>query len=478
MKMTFSNMWREHRYLTKVAIVLAIIATSLSGQNLSHPRAVAMGGAFTAISEGVFSVSSNPANLAFPSKYKSYFYLGGIDWQMTNNFYSLLTTSKYGGKDLTAENGKLQREFLADLPDTGWRTNYSIHIPLPIINFSVGNKAFTTNILYISDYYISKPALDVIFGNWEKGVKYETDLRIDAMTAIEYAYSMGIPYENLAVGFSLKYIQGLGYYGLDPQKSTGFIKVDTASFVLTGEGDYLFRQSGAGKGIGLDLGVTYRDESGLNIGFSVQNIAAVIKWNKPTLFSIGKETSILEFMGKHVKNGFIKNKNLDLPFEGESFHYRFAFNNVAATELFEGDSAYSEFFYSSRDTTKDDSSTFTTKLPLVLRFGMAKQVSDDLLLALDFSTSFSDRFNYHKGWRCSMGVEYTYLPKIPLRFGLAIGDISGWEVNMGSGFHLGFAHLDWAIGFHRGIWLHTSKGIHFSLCSYFTTHNVEVYSIK
>ncbi len=284
MKMPIKRNHIRIRSHQQVAVIILIMVVSLSGQTLTHPRAVALGGAFTAISEGVFSVSSNPANLAFPSKYKSYFYLGGIDWQMTNNFYSLLTTSKYGGKDLTVENGKLQREFLADLPDTGWRTNYSIHIPLPIINFSVGNKAFTTNILYTTDYYISKPALDVIFGNWEKGVKYETDLRIDAMTAIEYAYSMGIPYENMAFGFSLKYIQGLGYYGLDPKHSTGLIEVDTASFVLTGEGDYLFRQSGAGKGVGLDLGVSYRDKSGLNIGFSVQNIAAVIKWNKPTLF--------------------------------------------------------------------------------------------------------------------------------------------------------------------------------------------------
>jgi len=148
MQMTFSKMWREHRYLTRLAIVIALIASSLSGQSLSHPRAVALGGAFTAIPEGVFSVSSNPANLAFPAAYNSYFYLGGIDWQLTNNFYSLLTSSKYGGKDLTVNDGELQQEFIKDLPDDGWRTNSTINVPLPIINFSKGNKAFTTNILY------------------------------------------------------------------------------------------------------------------------------------------------------------------------------------------------------------------------------------------------------------------------------------------------------------------------------------------
>jgi len=468
MQMTFSNMWREHRYLTKVAIVLAIIATSLSGQNLKHPRAVAMGGAFTAIPEGVFSVNSNPANLAFPAAYNSYFYLGGFDWQLTNNFYSLLSSSKYGGKDLTVDGGELQRDFIDDLPDNGWRTNSTINIPLPIVNFSKGNKAFTTNIIYTTDYYVSKPALDVIFGNWEKGVEYETDLRIDAMTAIEYAYSMGIPYDNLAFGFSLKYYQGLGYYGLAPGQSSGSIMVDTAAFVLTGSGDYLFRQSGAGRGVGVDIGLSYRDDSGLDIGFCVQNIAGLIKWNSPTLFSGGMGNSILEFMGNQVKSGIFKNSDLDLPFDGESYRYQFEFRDIAADQLFEGDSAYSDFFYSSREIIEDDSSTFTTKLPLVLRFGMAKQMKDDLLVAMDFSTGFRDRFNYNQGWRLSMGMEYTYLPKIPFRFGLAVGDISGWEVNLGSGFHLGFVHLDWAIGFHRGIWLHTAQGFHFSLGSYFT----------
>ncbi|RKY61218.1 MAG: hypothetical protein DRP96_03860 [Candidatus Neomarinimicrobiota bacterium] len=447
-------------------MVVTLFASFLSGQNLAHPRAVAMGGAFTAIPDGLFSVNSNPANLAFPEDFNTYFYLGGLDWQITNNFYSLLTTAKYGGKDLTVDDGELQREFINDLPENGWRTTSSLRIPLPLINFSKGNKSFTTNILYAGDYYVSKPALDVIFGNWEKGVEYDTDLRIDAMTAIEYAYSMGIPYDNISFGFSLKYYQGLGYFGLAPGQSSGTIKVDTANFVLTGSGDYLFRQSGAGRGVGVDLGFTYRDKSGLDIGFCVQNIAGLIRWNSPTLFSTGN--SILKLMGNQLKSGMIKNTDLDLPFDGESYHYEFEFRNIAGDRLFEGDSSYSDFFYSKREIVEDDSSAFNTKLPLVLRFGLAKQVSNDLLLAMDFSTGFRDRFNYNKGWRLSMGMEYTYLPKLPFRFGMAIGDITGWEVNLGSGLHIGFAHLDWAVGFHRGIWVHTSKGIHFSLGSYFT----------
>ncbi len=467
MQMTFSNMWREHRYLTKVAIVIFTIATSLSGQNLYNPRAVAMGGAFTAIPDGLFSVSSNPANLAFRPKYRSYLYLAGIDWQMTNNFFSLLSTAKYGGKDITADGAKLQQDFINDLPSDGWRMDYSMNLPLPILNFSVGNKAFTTNILYNTEYYISKPALDVIFANWEKGVEYQTDLRIDAMTAIEYAYSMGIPYDNLAFGFSIKYYQGLGYYGLDPDFSTGSIMVDTSTFTLTGTGDFLFRQSPSGKGVGVDLGISYQDKSGLDMGFSVQNIAGVIRWNDPSSSS-KRGTAILEAMGEQVKSGVLKNTDLKLPFKGESYRYQFRLKSVAATELFKDDSSYSDFFYSKIDTIADDPRIFTTKLPLVFRFGVAQQMREDLLVALDFSTSFRDRFSFNQGWRISLGAEYTYLRRTPFRFGMAIGDVSGWEINLGSGLHLGFVHVDWAVGFHRGIWLHTTRGIHFSLGSYLT----------
>ncbi len=440
----------------------------LRAQTPAHARVVALGGAFTAIPQGVFSVSTNPANLAFPSAYSTYFYLGGLDWQMTNNFYSLLTSAQYGGKDLTADDGRLQEKFIDDLPKNGWRMNTSFGLPIPIINFSIGNKAFTTNVLYVTDYYISKPALDIVFGNWQKNVAYETDLRIDAMTAIEYAYSMGIPYENIAFGFSLKYIQGLGYYGLDPKHNSGLIEVDTARFVLTGSGDYLFRESNTGMGIGVDLGISYRDKSGLDLGLCIQNIGANIKWNKSALFSESMGTTILELMGGQVKSGLIRNTNLDLPFEGESYHYQFEINDVTMSEFFEGDSGYSHFFSSKKEISSGDSLVFRTRLPLVLRVGLAKQMRPDLLVSMDFSTSFQDRFNYHKGWCWSIGLEYSYLPKTPFRFGLALGGIGGWEIALGSGLHLGFAHLDWAIGLQQGLWLHTTKGIHFAVSSYFT----------
>jgi len=454
------------RSLIAIALVLTI-ASVASAQSYDNARSNALGGSFTAISRGVFSVGFNPANLALPSEYKSYITLFGINSYATNNFYSLMTSAKYGGKDLTADNKKLQKEFLSELPEDGWRSSIGLNMPVPLVSFSSGNKAFTANLLYVTDYYVSRPALDLIFGNLQKGVDYQLDLRCDALTALEYAYSMGIPYENMAFGFSLKYYQGLGYYGLDPDHRTGSVMVDTADFILKGSGDYIFRQSTQGRGFGVDFGVAFQDLNGWQAGISLINIGSVIRWNTETLVSKTLKDWPLGLMGLMIKNGYMKNSDIDLDFAGESYHYSFEIKDVNRDNFLEGDSSYGDYFVSHRKVVMD-STVFRTRLPLVLRVGLARHVNPDLLVAAEFAASFQESLNYWKGWRTSVGVEYSYFKKFPFRMGFALGGLSGYEIDLGTGLSLGFAHLDWSIGFHRGIWIHTAQGLNFSLGAYFT----------
>jgi len=448
-------------------LLILIIAGTASAQSYNNARSNALGGSFTAISRGVFSVGFNPANLALPSEYKSYITLYGLNSYATNNFYSLMTSAKYGGKDLTADNKKLQKELLSELPADGWRSSIGLNMPVPLISFSSGNKAFTANLLYVTDYYVSKPMLDLIFGNLQKGVNYQLDLRCDALTAMEYAYSMGIPYENMSFGFSIKYYQGLGYYGLDPDHRTGSVMVDTANFILKGSGDYVFRQSTQGRGFGLDFGVAFQDLGGWQVGISLINLGSSIRWNTETMVSKTLKDWPLNTMGWLITNGYMKNSDVDLDFAGESYKYSFEINNVNKDNFLEGDSSYGDYFVSHRKIVTD-STVFTTRLPLVLRVGLGKQIRPDLLVAADFAASFQESLNYWKGWRTSVGIEYSYFKKIPFRMGFALGGLSGYEIDLGTGFNLGFAHFDWSIGFHRGVWIHTVQGLNFSLGAYFT----------
>ena len=452
------------RYKTFIIYLILLIVSSQAGfaQNYINPQAMALGDAYSSVARGYFSVGYNPANLAFPSKYKTYINLAGLNYIVTNNFVSLKTNAKYGGKDITANGEKLQKELISEIPNKGWRYNSGVNIPLPLLNFSTGNKALTANFLYITDYYFSKPALEILFGGMEKDTEYNLDLRCDAMTAIEYAYSMGIPYNNMALGFSLKYIQGLGYYGLDPKRSSGTVSVDT---ILSGLGDYFFREAYGGRGFAIDLGIAFQELNGWNMGISVSNFAALMKWNYNTLFSDIVGTSMLKFMGGRLKSG---NPDIDLDFEGESYNYSFLINDVSGEEFFQGDSNFSNLFFSAGVIDTTDTSLFKVRLPLVLRLGLSKQVKKDILLVTDLTASFGDRLNYWKGWRCSLGMEYSYLPSFPLRLGVSFGGLSGWEINIGSGINAGFIHFDWAVGFHRGLWLHTARGINFSMGAYLT----------
>ncbi len=455
-------------YLKAFLIFGFFTISYLFSQSIYYPRAKGLGGAYSTIAKGYKCAAYNPAGLAFPGEYRNYYEIGGWSKFATNNFYSLAINGKYGGKDLTANNGELQSEFIDDLPLKGWQINFGQNFPLPLLNFSIGNKAFTTNLLYIGDYYVDRPTLDLVFGNFQKGKKYDINLRLESMMAAEYGFSMGIPYNNLALGFTLKYIQGLGYYGVDPSRSGGYIIADTTNFVLDGSGDLYFRTSNLGRGFSADFGFMTKDVFGTDISIAIKNIGAKIEWNKQNLTPGKMGERALEFMGNQFKTW---NTDVQLPMSGEIFKYSFHMDNVNDAEqngFFQGDSSYKDYFTSSSEII-DSSIAFTTKLPIIIQIGFARNFSDDLLIVMDFTTSFEDKLNYWKGWRSALGAEYSYFPKFPLRMGMAVGGLSDWEIDLGSGFQFGPVQLDWAVGFYDGIWLHTLKGYSFSIGASFSS---------
>lgn len=433
----------------------------------NYAASVAMGGADAARTRGIFCIGINPANLGLPTPYRYSILIGGINYQLTNNFFNLTTGQVYGGQDLTANAGRLQQRFINDLPEEGWRLTWVGDVGLPLLNFSVGNKAFTTRVISSADFYISRPVLDVVFGGMQKGQRYDLDLRCDAFTAVEYAYTMAIPYDRMAIGISLKYLHGLGYYGLDPQQTQGYLLVDTANFVVHGAGDYYWRESYAGRGFGVDIGLAFADLEGWDFGLSLLNLGELIQWNAETVLSKVFKDFWLVGMGKQIKTWPFRNSDLKLDFKGESFRYTFQIDSLNGHQLFRSDSAYSDFFHSRR-TTLTDTSRFSMRIPVVLRISAARDFGKKVTTGIDLTASFDDRFYFHKGWRVGLGCEYRYFPKVPLRVGLVLGGLGGWEFNIGSGYRIGPVVLDYAIGLNRGLWLHTVEGINFALGAYFT----------
>jgi len=451
--------------LPYLAFSLMLIPATGWAQIDLYPRAQALGGAYSTLARGYFCVGYNPAGLASPAPYHNYIQLGGLNSYVTNNFFSLATNGKYGGKDITANQAKLQEQLIDDLPASGWRGNFGLISPLPLLNISIGNQAFTSQLKYIGDYYISRAVLDVLYGNMQVGPEYELDLRCDAMMAVEYAYSMAVPYQNVSWGFTLKYIQGIGYYGIDPDYSSGVIGVDTTQFCLSGQGEYHLRNSRKGRGFSADLGVIFREIYGWDIGVSIANIGGIVEWNRSNLTAQLVKSGGLKLMERQFKQW---NTDADFDFEDGTYQYTFqidSLNNLGEPAFFRGDYSFGDFFHDQQKSVPD-SAVFKTQVPLILRLGADRYLTDDLQLALEGVAVFQDQFDYRQGWRVSIGIEYSYYQNLPLRLGLAFGGLSRWEVNLGSGLRIGGLHLDWSLGFHQHMWIHKARGINLAVGAY------------
>jgi len=89
------------------------------------------------------------------------------------------------------------------------------------------------------------------------------------------------PYDQLAIGVTLKYLQGLFYMGIDPDSSHA--NLVTSNEALYGGGVYYLRQGIGGSGIGVDIGIASRNINGWRFGVSLINAIGSITWNKESM---------------------------------------------------------------------------------------------------------------------------------------------------------------------------------------------------
>ncbi|RKY61220.1 MAG: hypothetical protein DRP96_03870 [Candidatus Neomarinimicrobiota bacterium] len=263
------------------------MTVSVSGQTRRDPRGMALAGAYGVMARGLFTVDYNPANLAIPERYKSYRVLGGLATSFTNNMLSLRKYNDYNGKDMEADDGLLKEQFLSEIPAKGWRIFTDLHLPLPYLNFSRYNKAFTSDMILIGDVGLPRGLVRLIFDGNPIGKDMNLDFREDFLIMNQWAYSFAFPIRKLFFGVSLKYLQGISYFGLNPDSSYGYVRTNFTSGknYMEGEGYYLFQQSVGGRGFAMDIGITSQEINGYRLGFSVTNLFGRIKWNENTVVS-------------------------------------------------------------------------------------------------------------------------------------------------------------------------------------------------
>jgi len=440
------------RKLAISLLTIAILICSAQAQTRRDPRGMAMACAYGVVARGLFTINYNPANLAIPHEYDSYRIWGAVATSFTNSFLSLNNYTKYNGKNLEADDGELKQDFLSEIPDEGWRIYTDLHLPLPYINSSHDNKAFTSDFIVIGDLGMPKGLVQFLFNGNPIGQKLDLKFREEFLMLNQWAYSFAIPVRDIFMGFSFKYLQGISYLGVNPDSSYGSVNTyfEQDRCYIVGGGRYLFQQSVGGRGFALDFGITSKEINGYRLGISITNLFGRIVWNKKTLTS--------RLLGG---KGFFLG--------GEHFVYEFQVNEARFDKFF-GKYKFRDVF-PGKGRSFSDSTEFVMRYPALLRFSLSKWLDDGILYATDFVVGFEDRLYSFGTWKWANGIEFTRSPRFPLRVGVSFGGWKHRELTFGSGFNLAFIHIDWALGLNHGLWFTTTKGVNFAICAYTTGKN-------
>ena len=321
-------------------------------------------------------------------------------------------------------------------------------MPIPLLNISMGNKAFTANNIILQNYRLPMGLLELMFyGNGQKA-DLDLEFNYEILGMNEYGFSFGIPFRSMSWGVTAKFIQGLFYLGVDEDSSSSNLITDDLG--IYGSGKYVIRQGVGGAGFGLDIGVVSRPYRGWQFGASIINLTGTISWKQGG----GNSSSNINPLTSSFYPFTWGDSTLNAD---ESILYTFNIDTIRADKL-GGDSLFTNetrFFVPKK--TKD----FTIRVPATFRLGASKQL-DNFLIASDLVAGFQDKYYAKKQWKWSIATEWTRMPKMPLRIGYSWGGGDLKELGMGFGVRRSRIMFDFGFAFRNGIWLHTMQGFNLS----------------
>ena len=438
--------------MKRIFTIIIILFSVLIGQTKRDPRVVGLSGSYTTIAEGIFCVGFNPALItnAHDKPFMLQFYQS--DRGFLGNFFSIENIAQFSGDTLnTKEKDKLFENF----EDGNGLSFFSDrHLPIPFLNYSKGNLAFTSNFILLNNFRIPIGLLELIFyGNGGKP-DLDMELNLEVLGINEFGFTFGLPFESVSLGVTLKYLQGLFYAGIDPDSSkANLITSDTG---LYGGGQYLIRQGIGGKGFGLDLGLVTKEMNGWTFGASMINVLGTIEWNKPS--------GMKDFLNDNpdLFGGFYPFKwGGEVVGEDEAILYTYNIDTLRADNLSQ-DSLFTNNTVFVKDTLENgEPRVFETRYPALFRLGVSRKMPT-YVIASDLVAGFQDKYYARSRWKWSIGLEWTKMESLPLRIGYSWSGADLKEFSMGFGYRKGPIIFDFGFAFRNGTWLHTMKGFNIS----------------
>jgi hypothetical protein len=398
--------------------LFAFFPTDAHSSGLSSARATAMGGSFIGLAKGVYAPLYNPANVGLADYREFGIEAVGIGARISNNSFTLNDYNNYSGailddNDKSAILGKIPSDGLKISADVEARA-LALSLGSLVVSFS-GNAATEAN--------LGKDALELFLNGNGIGDTFSMDGMYSE--AIAYA-SAGVTYgypiykfgtRQIAVGATYKYIRGIAYEKV-VELHGGVVTLATG---YQGDGTMVAHTAEGGSGYAVDLGAALKLSDSYTAGFAVNNFVSSLTWNKNT----------------------------------EEHGYHFQFDDVTVENM-DDDSIVVTDDYSR------EIESFTSNLPSVIRFGLAR-TKGNLLWAIDWEQGFRLAPGASSQPRLSIGAEYSFIGLLPLRAGYSLGGDKGSVISGGFGINLAVAYLDIAIANHSGLNLGESKGLHLAI---------------
>ena len=468
---------------------IVLFFTVAFSQLSQDARMLALNGAYTTVARGYQCVGVNPANLAYSNGFSMN--LLTFNMGVGNNTLSLDVINNIDGADLENSNAEVyfpKEDLSYVFDDDGIIITTDMTLPLPILNFSFQNYAFTTSPKLYTKFGIPSGFVDLLFYGNEIGKDLSIDLPLDVMAVQETGFTYAFSEEDFTFGVTAKYILGY-FYSTFESVDSSYFRTDSTAF--TGQGSFLMKQAIGGNGFDMDVGMLSREfDNGIQFGASITNLVGSIKWTQDHFLRSAIDATIQEsvpaeyflrqneFYYYHLEIDSMNAVNLSAkPINEMIFRQGYKvikvsdltpFNLTASDTLVVTIPNEGGYLIPSSEiatTTLDSLSSkpLRTNYPSIFRLGISKRYEEGVIVMADLSTGFSDDVGGYDQWRMAFATEITHYPIITLRTGVAFGGAYGRSMSFGAGFKAGPVYIDLGMAYRNGFSVNSMKGFDFSI---------------
>lgn len=416
-------------------------------------RNMSMAKTYNASASGIYSIGFNPANMMFGSntvEFSTVFPLPSMAITGGTSFMNVNDVNYFFGGD----NGKAR--YLTDADKSRFNnlfkdggevfTSLSLNLFSLMIKSSpeYGAISFAVNDFVGGRFKVPQALVDLgLNGNQFNKVYNFNDAELESSWLRDYtlSYAREIPeidqdiFSHIAVGFSVKMVQGFYYVGVS-KVNTSFLTSSNQNSI-SASADVITHAA-----FSPDFGMKYDFDSTTS-----NNDQHMSPFPKPAGSGLGIDFGLAASMEKWRFSASVTDMG-KITWDKKPVQYTSS-GDMNITDLSDQNQmdSLSDKFKSQGKYI----SSFSTDLPTTLRLGASYIFNDNddyvpgnLLLALDINQGFNNVTGNTKKMRVSLGSEWMPFGGLSVRTGLSFGGIDGFNWAFGLGFNTGLVDFNFA----------------------------------